>query len=544
MPGPRSAILQSFRREYFPLVLLGAALLAYALLAPMLRYGDASDYVLFTESLLYDRDLRYTPEDLARHLEGKPPFFDSPAGLHTQLGRGGQEYLGAHHSFYYSLAVLPFFAVFGYRGFFLFNALCVWLFVLWLYRHLRRWNAPVPAWAWALLAVGFSAAWSYVAWVHTEVFYMTLVGAFMFCWSRGRPLLAAAALGLVAAAQPILGLVALPFLALVWRERRSVRLLVAIAGVMAATAAPQVLFNLWAFGAPHPLLAGELVGARHFRWSNFVRSWIDPAAGVLWFYPALVAAGLEAPRTRRTVALLLAAVAVILASGVSVVWYSHQVGLRYGSYVFPLTVFLVEKVSFDRWRSLACWSFAVLVGTGLVLNPIGNSFTMDISGKLFLPYRLARRLPWYPEDGAVLWNRLQKLSGVVGADWVHGDGWLPGDREVKLLLTAARREPLVFELGPWAAEMGRAQHLTVRTESDRVHAFELVPGRANRVAVPLVSADLWPGGPDSGWCLLRLRAEAWTPQLVLPGSADSRRLGALLLRVAQGDLVLYERPPG
>jgi hypothetical protein len=529
-------------REYYPFVLLCAAVLAFVLLAPMARYGDASDYVFFAESLWYDQDLRHTPEDLARHLQIKPPFFDSPAGLHTREGRGGREYYGAHHSFYYSLAALPFYGLLGYRGFFVFNGVCFCLFALLLYWHLRRSNGPVSAWSWLGLGTVFSASWSYIPWIHTEVFYMALLGLFMYAWQRGRPLGAAAALGYVATAQPILALLAGPFFLLSWQERRSWRTLLAMAALIGAIAAPQVIFNLWAFGTPHPLLAIDVVGTQHLRLGNFIRSWIDPAAGILWFYPAVLAAVFEAPKNRLTAWMVAASLAVILASGVSQVWYSHQVGLRYGSYVFPLLLFTVRGVSFRTWRSLAVWSFVVLVGTGLVLNPIGNSVTMDITGKLFLPYRLAKRLPWYPEDGAVLWNRLQKPGGVVGTDWVYEDGWLPGDRPVKMLLTLAHTGPLELRLGPWAAAMGRPQKLTVRTDSGKLHRYELAPGEVARLQVPLAAEDLWPTGPDTGWCLLELRAEGWTPQLVMPGSADSRRLGAWLLRISQRGRVLYERP--
>lgn len=548
MPRFRAAsALAAFRhlperyRELIPFALLCAAVLAFVLLAPMMRHGDAADYVFFTESLWFDNDLRHTPEDLARHLQLKPPFFDSPAGLHTRPGRDGDEYYGAHHSFYYSLAALPAYVLFGYRGFFLFNGACFCLFALCLYLQLRRYNDAVAAWSWALPALAFSASWSYVAWIHTEVFYMTLLGLFLFFWLRGRPLLAAAALGYVATAQPILALLAVPFFLLVWQERRSFRTLAAMAVVIGAIAAPQVLFNLWAFGTPHPLLGTGLTGTEHLRWGNFVRSWIDPAAGILWFYPAVVAGVVCAPKNRLALWMIAASAAVILASGVSVVWYSHQVGLRYGSYVFPLLLFPVQQVSFARWRSLAVWCFVVLVGTGFVLNPVGNSATMDISGKFFLPYRVARRLPGYPEDGAVLWNRVQKLSGVVGTDWVYGDGWLPGDRPVKALLTVARTGPLTLRLGPWAAEMGRPQRLTVRTDSGKIHSYELPPGQAVDVVVPLTTADLWLTGPDTGWCLLELRAEGWTPQLATPGSGDSRRLGVWLLEISQPELVLYER---
>ena len=84
--------------------------------------------------------------------------------------------------------------------------------------------------------------------------------------------------------------------------------------------------------------------------------------------------------------------------------------------------------------------------------------------------------------------------------------------------------------------------LSVRTDSGKVYSYELSPGKVAQVVVPLAVEDLWPAGPDTGWCLLILRAEGWTPQIVMPGSGDSRRLGASLLGVSQYGQILYERP--
>jgi hypothetical protein len=530
--------------EHLPLLWIGLGLLAFALMAPIRRLGDAADYVMATESLLYDHDLLYTAGDLARHLRIKPIDFDSPAGLHTRPGPGGGQYLGAHHSFYYSLAALPFYAAFGYRGFLLFNALAFWIFALCLYRHLRTWNGVGVSWAWLLMALVFSASWTYVAWIHTEVFYMALVGLFLFAWRRGRVLWAAAALGVVAAAQPTLCLLGIPFLLLVWLERRRLGLLVAAVGIIVLAAAPQVLYNLYAFGVVHPFLSEpSLLGTGYISCERFLRSWVDPAGGILWFYPAVLVAVVEAPRNRRTVVLGLAALAVILACGASVAWYSHQVGLRYGAYVFGIALFLVEKVRFDRVAVAALWSFVVLVGTGLAVDPLGNSAGLGIEGKLFLPYRLAAALPWYAEDGEVLWTRLEHLSPTVGISAIWQDGWIPGDTAATLVAVTPQAARLRLVLTPWF-QPGRPQRLEISTAARR-YDFSLVPGANRTVVVPIADGDLLPpSAAGDRWVRITLRAEGWTPQLAVRGAEDVRRLGVLLQEVATESASLYRRRGG
>jgi hypothetical protein len=516
---------------------------------PLLRVGDAADYILATESLRYDHDLRYTREDLLRHLALKPAGFDSPAGLHTAVGRGGAVWLGAHHSFYYSVAALPLYAAFGYRGFYLTNGLLFVLFALCLYWHLRRWNRPPTAWAWLLLALVFSASWTYVAWIHTEVFYMALLGFAMYLWRTGRPVWAALALGIAAGAQPILALLAPGLLYLVWRERgrskeigalAAIPAMAAIVAVLAVAAAPQGLFNLYAFGRLHPMLGTETVGLGYVSWGRFVRSWLDPAAGIVWFYPAIGVALLEAPRNRRTLIVVLSALAVILGSGVSIAWFSHQVGLRYGSYVFPLFLFLVEKVDLARPRNLLAWCAVVFAGTGLAINPIGNS-AMSPREKTFLPFALAREVPGFRENRDVLWNRLVHLGASVAVENLWQDGWIPGGEEVTCHIAARPLGAVELTLAPWPAAMGHPQRLRVRTLT-RTYEIPIRAGLVSRVSLPLGAGDFLddPSG-GQGTIRFRLWAEGWSPFAFDPQGNDYRRLGVCILEVRQAGALLYRR---
>ena len=102
----------------FSFVLVCVAVLAAAVSAPVVRRGDGAEYVLATESLYYDHDLVYDERvDLARPGLHRPAgLADIPAGLFVLKGTDGRSRYGLH-SFYYPLAAVPFFALFGHIGF-------------------------------------------------------------------------------------------------------------------------------------------------------------------------------------------------------------------------------------------------------------------------------------------------------------------------------------------------------------------------------------------------------------------------------------------
>ncbi len=52
------------RRMALPIALLLTGILASTLTVPVDRKGDASEYILATESLYYDRDLVFSQHDL------------------------------------------------------------------------------------------------------------------------------------------------------------------------------------------------------------------------------------------------------------------------------------------------------------------------------------------------------------------------------------------------------------------------------------------------------------------------------------------------
>lgn len=522
-----------------PPLLLAVALLAFALVAPIVRIGDASDYVLATESLLHDRDLAYEPADIARHFAVKPTDFVSPKEM-TIPGRDGRRYLGLWHSFYYSLLAVPFYALFSYRGFLVLNAVLLFGAAFLLQQHLRRWNGPGAAWAFTLLAVGLSAAPAYLLWIHTETLQLALMAAFMYLWRSGRTSLAGLVLGIAIGGQTSFGVVAPIFLGALLLERRGL-VSVALAGALvAAGAAPQLLANLVLGGTLSPMAASGLVGPRHFSFEKLLRGLFDPAFGVLWFYPAVLVALLLAPRNRTTAVGVAAALAILAATTFSSGFVSHQVGLRYGNYVFPVVLFLVEGVRFTGRGVAAGWAFSAFCGAGLLLNPLGNSVPMDPTEKWFLPHRLASSLPFYREDFTVTWTRMVKLGQDFGASPAWSDGWVAGGEPVTLMaLGFPRADSIDLTLESWRGE-GRAHQLVrVETASGEVREFQLPPNDGRTVTVPLGPGDVVRRSPEAlGICVLKLRVPGWVP--VETGvSQDYRRLGVRIAGVSVGGRKLF-----
>jgi hypothetical protein len=500
-----------------------------------MRLGDASEYILTTQSLRFDRDFRYTPTDLARHQRTKPNWFDSPAGLRTARGLDGGEYL-LWHSFYYPLAAIPFYALFGFRGFYLFNGLLFCLTALLVYRWLRRFNTSGVSWTWALLGLLLSAAPCYLVWIHPETFLMTVCAAGLYFQATARPRSAAMFFGIAAGAQPILvGLAAAGLLLVVLRSRRWLPA-ISVAVIFLLFAVPPYVVNWVVLGSAQPMLATNAVGASSVTLAKLVRSLIDPAGGIVWFYPVIVASLVRAPRTLRTLVLLSGVMAVLVLAGFSW-WYSHQVGLRYGSYVLPAFLLIPERVGFSRWSDALAWTFAAFSGTGLAVNPVGNSAGMDIDQKFFPPYRIVRRLPFYPEDHSVTWYRMGQISPTVGLNPIWPDHWVPGDQRVQMMIRRPGSGTLSIDVdaGPRAS----LATLRIASEPGRELALSLRAG-VNTLTIPRTSLreTRFEDWPETS-ILLRLTVAGFYPSESIPGSHDPRRLGVRFLRVAFGNDVRF-----
>src|SRR5215213_5724963 len=200
------------------LVLLGLAWSLGGIDPLSVPSGDEATYVLATQSLWHDRDLSWDRQDLARagRLWGR-----GPAGL-TLLTNDGGKTLRYARPLVYPAAALPFYALFGVRGFAVLNMLLfLGMAAAGLYALRDETGAA------ALFAAGFFFASAFFAGVFRagpEVFTGACLFFSLFLWRRGQGLRSFAATGLLLAAAafaaPWTALLALPVLAdLVLRRR-------------------------------------------------------------------------------------------------------------------------------------------------------------------------------------------------------------------------------------------------------------------------------------------------------------------------------------
>ncbi|HSF40597.1 MAG TPA: hypothetical protein VLT87_12440, partial [Thermoanaerobaculia bacterium] len=200
------------------LVLLGLAWSRGRIDPQSVPSGDEATYVLATQSLWHDRDLSWDRQDLARagRLWGR-----GPAGL-TLLTNDGGKTLRYGRPLVYPAAALPFYALFGVRGFAVFNMLLfLGMAAAGLYALRDETGAA------ALFAAGFFFASAFFAGVFRagpEVFTGACLFFALFLWRHGQSLRSLAAAGLLLAAAafalPWTALLALPVLADLGLRRR------------------------------------------------------------------------------------------------------------------------------------------------------------------------------------------------------------------------------------------------------------------------------------------------------------------------------------
>lgn len=146
------------------LLLLGFAGSLYRLHFPPGPVADEAGYLMLTQSLWHDHDLRYEEQDLKRAYQ---LWDQGPYGLILLTKDDGQT-LFYGKPFVYPLFALPFYGIFGPQGLMIFN-MALMLAMLWTGWHLfardGRWHG--------LLVAGFlfgSAFFAYTFWLHPEVF--------------------------------------------------------------------------------------------------------------------------------------------------------------------------------------------------------------------------------------------------------------------------------------------------------------------------------------------------------------------------------------
>lgn len=146
-------------------------------------FSDEASYYSITQSLVHDFDLKYTPQDCRRILAEFPA---GPVGLHLKRTPDGIYYA---KSFAYPLAAAPFYAVFGVRGFLLFNGLMIFAVILMGFLLLNRYYPSSQSLTSAIIFVAASVVPAYLWWMTADLFnfFVMFAALFFFFYPFKRP---------------------------------------------------------------------------------------------------------------------------------------------------------------------------------------------------------------------------------------------------------------------------------------------------------------------------------------------------------------------
>ena len=169
-------------------LLLGLSWSVYKVHFPPGPIGDEPAYVMMTQSLWHDHDLAYDHRDLLR---GYRAWDQGPNGVILFTSDGGKSMFFGK-PYVYSLAAVPFYALFGVQGMVVFN-MALYLAMLW--GAVWFWQRPErsgKAGSAGIFLGGFffaSAAFCYVFWMQPEVFNMACLFFALLIWLhlRGIP---------------------------------------------------------------------------------------------------------------------------------------------------------------------------------------------------------------------------------------------------------------------------------------------------------------------------------------------------------------------
>ena len=274
---------------------------------------------------------------------------------------------------------------------------------------------------------------------------------------------------------------------------------------------------------------------------------IDPSMGLVWFYPAVAYCLVCLRPGLQSLALLAAALGVLLMMTVVYDFYSHQVGSRYNNWVFPAFLFAAGTLRTDTWPARLSGLYAIVVGAGLAINPLGNSRDMDVRAKTLLGYRAFNRWSVAWENPEVFrFGSDQLVLDRLYTRRVTRDGWTWGDDRADLMLLGVRPGMLVLELRSWPNPNQR-QSVELRTGGATVREISLEPAKLERAEIPLGSDDIrgYRRWKDRSYAYLSIRAQGWSPAIEQQGDRpeahDLRKLGVRIERVSLDGEVLFAR---
>ena len=186
-------------------------------------FSDGATYYAMAWSLVGDFDLEYSAADLTRV---KREYPEGPSGIFLKRASGGLEFDGPApwirrvppedkrlyfgKAMTYPVLAAPFVALFGTRGFLIFNSLCLMVGWLCVFLEVRRRARDLTAMFASATLVLASIAPIYIFWLQPELMNFALIALALSAWRADRPILSAFLFGIAGYTKPTHLLMAAP----------------------------------------------------------------------------------------------------------------------------------------------------------------------------------------------------------------------------------------------------------------------------------------------------------------------------------------------
>ena len=175
--------MKKLQLEHYLLIGLFGFLLAIAITTDYHRavdylFSDEAVYYMMAQSLAFDYDIEYTPQDLQRMYEDG--WYAGPQGIYLTKVANGRIYYSKYWA--YSLFLAPFVRLFGLKGFLILNVLLLIAMIRMGWTYLRQFNLQNSSFLIAATFYLLSASFIYTFWITPEVFHMFCITLGLFLW--------------------------------------------------------------------------------------------------------------------------------------------------------------------------------------------------------------------------------------------------------------------------------------------------------------------------------------------------------------------------
>lgn len=410
------------------LILIFIGIFGAILSSTPIRKGDATEYVLTTESLFFEHNIEYTAEKYFRHLTLKPASMDG-VGYVRNKGLDGKEYL-TQHPLYYSLSSVPLYGLFyflnprlAYWSFFITNLVMFEFVAIYLLYYFKK-VIKADKYHFLFFAyIFFSTAFGYIFWHHPETFlYFTVASFFFFLFILNKPIISSIFLGLTIGQSLVMAFLGLNLLWYLLERKLLLKYkTLLIGGIIFGISSFHYFCSYRLTGEFFPLQDNAKFTITALK--DVIPALIDPGVGLIWFYPMVIFTLLFAKRNLRSVIVYLSVFLTLTAFMINRQFYTHQIGLRYHNYLYPAFFFILDPLLLRTRKKLQFFLIAIsaFLTIGINIDIRTNNDSMNISAKNFVGYEITKRLfPFrYQEHPAVFINHTYYLTDYINEITEH-----------------------------------------------------------------------------------------------------------------------------